>query len=456
MGGLRIGTSGWNYPSGQGTWNGVFYPPAKTRPKGFDELGFYAEHFDTVEVNSTFYGQPRASVTRKWADRTPEHFEFSVKLYQKFTHPRMYEEVLRRSLHAAEGHDEAVRELVKPSAADLDEFRRGIEPLASAGKLGAVLAQFPPSFKRGRRRSRLPRSPAAGARRISGRRGTSSSAAGATPSIRRSALLNDAGAAWVQIDEPKFRFSIRQNRLPNVKGFYYMRLHGRNAAQWWKHDKSEDRYNYLYSGDELKDISETADAARRIVRKAYLYTNNHFSAKSVANAAMIKQQLGEPIEGEYPPEFVAQYPGPRGRRAGEERRLFPDEYAADLIANLQFRRNVLAFDHLADDDVLAVEFRARVEHDVQLAVGLRRLAHVREPHGQRDVLVLQRSLGHADRFAARGFSAASPERTLLGVAGLRIAELHQEAGNGTMHALAVIEACFASSTMCATDTGASF
>jgi uncharacterized protein YecE (DUF72 family) len=121
-------------------------------------------------------------------------------------------------------------------------------------------------------------------------------------------LLNAARAAWVQIDEPKFRFSIRQNRLPNVKGFYYMRLHGRNAAQWWKHDKSEDRYNYLYSDDELKEVSETADAARRIVKKAYLYTNNHFSAKSVANAAMIKRQLGEPIEGDYPPEFVAQYP----------------------------------------------------------------------------------------------------------------------------------------------------
>ena len=121
-------------------------------------------------------------------------------------------------------------------------------------------------------------------------------------------LLNAFEAAWVQIDEPKFRFSIRQNYLPNVKGFYYMRLHGRNAEQWWRHDKSEDRYNYLYSADELQEFSDTADAARRLVKKAYLYTNNHFSAKSVANAAMIKQQLGEPIEGEYPPEFVAQYP----------------------------------------------------------------------------------------------------------------------------------------------------
>lgn len=68
---LRIGTSGWNYPAGRGTWNGVFYPPARKRPKGFDELAFYASHFDTVEVNSTFYGQPRAAVCRAWAERTP-------------------------------------------------------------------------------------------------------------------------------------------------------------------------------------------------------------------------------------------------------------------------------------------------------------------------------------------------------------------------------------------------
>ncbi len=98
-----------------------------------------------------------------------------------------------------------------------------------------------------------------------------------------------------------------------------MRLHGRNAAKWWRHDKSEDRYNYLYSADELKEFSETAGAARELVKKLYLYTNNHFSAKSVANAAMIKQQLGEPIDGEYPPEFVAQLSGAGGR--GDRRAL---------------------------------------------------------------------------------------------------------------------------------------
>jgi uncharacterized protein YecE (DUF72 family) len=307
VGELRIGTSGWNYPSGRGTWNGIFYPPSKHRGKDFDELAFYAEHFDTVEVNSTFYGQPRANVSKSWADRTPAGFEFSVKLYQKFTHPRMFEETLRRSMHTPEGHDAAIRELAKPNAADLDAFRSGIDPLASAGKLGALLAQFPPSFKSGTAERdylvhllrALRDYPVA----VELRHRSWSDAFADTIG-----LLNDAGAAWVQIDEPKFRFSIRQNRLPNVKGFYYMRLHGRNAQQWWKHEKSEDRYNYLYSADELKEITETADAARQLVKKAYLYTNNHFSAKSVANAAMIKKQLGEPIEGEYPPEFAAAYP----------------------------------------------------------------------------------------------------------------------------------------------------
>jgi uncharacterized protein YecE (DUF72 family) len=121
-------------------------------------------------------------------------------------------------------------------------------------------------------------------------------------------MLNAFGAAWVQIDEPKFRFSIRQNYLPNVTTFYYMRLHGRNAKQWWRHEASEDRYNYLYSGNELQEFADIAGAAKALVRKSYLYTNNHFASKSVVNAVMLKAQLGEPIEGEYPPELVERYP----------------------------------------------------------------------------------------------------------------------------------------------------
>src|SRR4029450_1622865 len=82
---LRIGTSGWHYPSGRGTWNGIFYPGPRDRGRGVDELAFYAERFNTVEITATFYGQPRAKVTEGWVRRTPPGFDFAVKLYQKFT-----------------------------------------------------------------------------------------------------------------------------------------------------------------------------------------------------------------------------------------------------------------------------------------------------------------------------------------------------------------------------------
>jgi uncharacterized protein YecE (DUF72 family) len=286
---LRIGTSGWNYPTGKGSWNGIFYPLPEDRERGFDELRFYAERFNTVEVNSTFYGQPRANAALGWAKRTPPDFEFTVKMYQKFTHPEMS---------------------VEPgpvTQADVDAFKGGIDPLAAAGKLGPLLVQFPASFQRTQEAidylGWLLRAFAGYQLAVELRHRSWSDATGATED-----LLREHRAAWVQIDEPKFRFSIAQNYLPNIRGFYYMRLHGRNAKEWWSHKTSDDRYNYLYSADELKTFTRTVDAARHIVKKAYLYTNNHFSAKAVANAAMIKAQLGEPIEGEYTQPFVERYP----------------------------------------------------------------------------------------------------------------------------------------------------
>ncbi len=305
---LRIGTSGWNYPSGAGTWNGLFYPATRSKQAGtkdFDELRFYAEHFDTVEVNSTFYGQPRAEVTRGWAARTPAGFEFSLKLYQKFTHPKMFREAALKTAPGAAGPLLDLLAQVTPS--DIDDFRRGIEPLAEAGRLGALLAQFPASFKDapasreylGQLLHAFREYPVA----VELRHRSWSDSLGETL-----ALLNASGAAFVQIDEPKFRLSIRQNYLPNVTSFYYMRLHGRNAAQWWHHDKSEDRYDYLYTTAELQEFADVAGAAQALVKKSYLYANNHFASKSVVNAVMLKAQLGQPIEGDYPPQLVERYP----------------------------------------------------------------------------------------------------------------------------------------------------
>jgi uncharacterized protein YecE (DUF72 family) len=321
--GLHIGTSGWSYPTGKGKWNGLFYPSTRSRKAGtdtFDELRFYAEHFDTVEVNNTFYMQPRPDTVKSWAHRTPARFVFSMKLYQKFTHPKMFKE---KALHAAPGSEGPLLDLLaQVTQSDIDEFRAGIDPVASAGKLGALLAQFPPSFKD----TAASRDYLAQLLRAFGdypvavelRHRSWSDAIGETL-----AMLNGFGAAWVQIDEPKFRFSIRQNYLPNVKTFYYMRLHGRNFAQWWRHDKSEDRYNYLYTADELKEFADVAGAAKELVKKSYLYTNNHFASKSVVNAVMLKAQIGQPIEGEYPPELVETYPEIAGLVRVASPTLFP-------------------------------------------------------------------------------------------------------------------------------------
>ena len=293
---IRVGTSGWSYPGGRGTWNGVFYPSRRAR--GFDELSYYAEHFDIVEVNSSFYRMPDQAQTRRWVERTPAGFLFAVKLFQKFTHPDMY---LAR---------DGVRDW-NVSAGDVDQFRRGIDPLAVMGRLSALLVQFPPSFHaQSETRAYLDwlleglrEYPLA----VELRHRSWSDAAEDT-----AARLATQKATWVVIDEPKFRDSIASGPAeagagPTEVG-RYVRLHGRNAAQWWDHAASEDRYNYLYTRAELAPFAERAKRVAASGRRVQMFLNNHFSAKAVANAAILKHLLDQPVPGEYPREIVERYP----------------------------------------------------------------------------------------------------------------------------------------------------
>jgi len=300
---VRVGTSGWSYPEGRGTWNGVFYPPRGTR--GFragDELSYYAEHFDTVEVNSTFYRQPSAHTTARWVAQTPAVFEFSVKLYQAFTHVTL---IGRGPL--SDRTPRPASALPRPAPGEADLFMAGIDPIAANGRLGAVLAQFPPGFHCSPESldyvagllETLRDYPVA----VELRHRSWSDAGTTTAEV-----LGRFQAAWVQIDEPKFRLSIRQDLVPNIERFSYMRLHGRNAAQWWSPEAPEDRYNYLYSREELQPFATAASVGRSDVRKAYLYLNNHFAAKAVVNAAVLKHELGQPVTGEYRPEMLDAYP----------------------------------------------------------------------------------------------------------------------------------------------------
>src|SRR3979409_2609896 len=110
---LYIGTSGWSYPKGAGTWDGTFYPP-KLADK--DKLTFYSQYFNTVDINNSFSRPPIQVPAKAWATRVPDDFRFTAKLWQKFTLPKMFE--------AATGQSWRVQD------EDFDIFEEGVSPLA--------------------------------------------------------------------------------------------------------------------------------------------------------------------------------------------------------------------------------------------------------------------------------------------------------------------------------------
>jgi len=270
---IYIGTSGWSYPKGEGTWKGFFYPPGK-----INELEYYGQFFNTVEINSSFYRPPDPGYVYNWVRRVPAGFLFAVKLWQKFTHPKMYKE--------ATGEDAAI------SRQDVDMFSRCLEPLARSGKLGALLAQFPPSFKKD----------------DSGRQilGAVANAFGQYPltvELRHRSWSDDAGTAellresniaWVQIDEPKFGSSVAAE-VPVTADIAYFRFHGRNAKEWWTGD-SETRYRYLYSADEINELAERVKAAAGEARTLFAFFNNHWQAYAPRNANDLKAALQMPFQ----------------------------------------------------------------------------------------------------------------------------------------------------------------
>jgi uncharacterized protein YecE (DUF72 family) len=289
---LYVGTSGWSYPQGAGKWDGVFYPETLADK---DKLSYYAQFFNAVEINSSFYRPPNPYAARAWAAKVPDEFRFTAKLWQKFTPPKMFEE--------------ATGKPAELQAQDFEQFVAGLEPLAQAGKLGPVLAQFPPSFK-----------PEAGtldyledlirrfrqtgflfAVELRHRDWTESEKA---QPLRK--LMEDEGVAWVMIDEPRFRTSIRDVPLTGDVG--YFRFHGRNYAQWWKHEAAEDRYNYLYSPDEQQQLaSEVGHVAER-TQQTYAFYNNHYGAKAVVNALQLQTALGNPApRASLPEPLLSEY-----------------------------------------------------------------------------------------------------------------------------------------------------
>jgi uncharacterized protein YecE (DUF72 family) len=287
---LYVGTSGWSYPKGQGTWDGSFYPP-KLADK--DKLGFYAQYFNTVEINSSFYRPPNMYAAKAWAQKVPDEFRFAVKLWQKFTHPKMFEQ--------------ATGDAAKVEDEDFGVFAEGIGPLADAGKLGVILAQFPTSFRPDPQRLEyleelIHRLRGAGfplAIELRHREWTESDQA---PLLK--GLMEQEKVAWVMIDEPRFKTSIRH--VPLTTDLGYFRFHGRNYAQWWKHGEAEDRYNYLYTPDEQKEIASDVREVAGSTQETYAFYNNHFGAKAVVNALELQTLLGQPPPQQPLPEPLLQ------------------------------------------------------------------------------------------------------------------------------------------------------
>jgi uncharacterized protein YecE (DUF72 family) len=291
--GIYIGTAGWSYPKGEGRWDGTFYP--ESLPDR-DKLAYYARYFDAVELNSSFYRPPSPSQAKTWAARAPDGFRFTAKLWQKFTHPKMFEEDTGRA--AAVSDD------------DFDRFREGIAPLAEAGRLGPILAQFPPSFKPDDGTfeylheliRRLKRDGFQLAVELRHRDWTNPSGYGP----RTHNLFDENDVAWVMIDEPKFRTSIGE--VPVTTGTSYFRFHGRNVKEWWHHKAAEDRYNYLYSPAEQQQLAADVKEVAAQTADSYIFYNNHYRAKAVVNALELKADLGQPVNPDLNPELLQEYP----------------------------------------------------------------------------------------------------------------------------------------------------
>jgi uncharacterized protein YecE (DUF72 family) len=260
---IRIGPAGWSYKD----WEGIVYPqkPGKT----FDPLEYLAQFFNTIEINSSFYRPPAPSTTKSWVKRVAENkdFVFTTKLHRVFTHERG-----------------------KATKKDEKEFREGMDVMAKAGKLGSVLLQFPWSFKNtsddrvylAKLLERFSIYPL-----VVEVRHTSWN----TPEVYE--WLEERGVGICNIDQPVFSKSIRPAAL-TTSPVGYVRLHGRNYKDWFREKAPRDeRYNYLYSIDELDPWLVRIKEVAKQTRETYVITNNHFRGQAVVNAIEIKAALEE-------------------------------------------------------------------------------------------------------------------------------------------------------------------
>jgi len=286
---IRIGTAGWNYND----WNGVFYPPGMQLRKRH-ELEYLARFFDTTEINTSFYGPLKAELAKLWCRKVAAvnpAFLFTAKLYRAFTHSPL---AVMEPTSAA---------TIRPTDEDELRTREGLDALANEGRLGALLIQFPVSFKNTSLNreylERLLRQFIEYPRVVEVRDSSWNKP-------QTLAEFTQKNVAFCNIDQPVLGRSLAPTEHVTAP-IAYLRLHGRNYDQWFDSDNRNDRYNYLYGEKELVGWKERIENVAEKAQTTYVMTNNHFESKAGVNALELKAMIsGKRVAA--PPTLIAKYP----------------------------------------------------------------------------------------------------------------------------------------------------
>jgi uncharacterized protein YecE (DUF72 family) len=291
---VRIGTAGWSYKD----WDGIFYPSGMRRRK-LHPLEYLARFFDTTEINTSFYGPLKPELAKLWCRRVAAvnpGFLFTAKLYRAFTHSPL---AVMEPTSAA---------TIRPTDQDEARTREGLDALAHEGSLGALLIQFPISFKNTSLNreylDRLLRQFIEYPRVVEVRDSSWNNAETLADFTRKN-------VAFCNIDQPLLGHSLAPTEHVTAP-LAYVRLHGRNYSDWFvdkgpDSDNRNDRYNYLYNERELAGWRDRIASVAERAQTTYVITNNHFESKAGVNALELKAMVsGQRVSA--PPTLLQKYP----------------------------------------------------------------------------------------------------------------------------------------------------
>jgi uncharacterized protein YecE (DUF72 family) len=286
---IRVGTAGWSYKD----WDGIFYPPGM-QGRRVHPLEYLARFFDTTEINTSFYGPLRPELAKVWCRKVAAvnpAFLFTAKLYRAFTHSPI---AVMEPTSAA---------TIRPTDEDEIRTREGLDALANEGRLGALLIQFPVSFKNTSLNreylERLLRQFIEYPRVVEVRDSSWNNP-------ETLASFTQKNVAFCNIDQPLLGSSLGPTEHVTAP-LAYVRLHGRNYSEWFDSDNRNDRYNYLYKERELEDWKERIENVAEKAQTTYVITNNHFESKAGVNALELKAMVtGKRVPA--PPTLIQKYP----------------------------------------------------------------------------------------------------------------------------------------------------